>query len=172
MSSKQSLEPVVVVSGDVRGKEDILVRVHDQCLTSEVFGSLRCDCREQLHQSLRMISKNSGIVIYLQQEGRGIGLANKIAAYSLQDSGMDTVDANNHLGFKDELREYLAVADILKDLDIRSILLMTNNPYKIDQIQALGIKIKERIPIQIPPGLYNRAYLKSKVYTTSSLQFV
>ena len=158
----KSLEPVVIVYGDIRGKENVIVRVHDQCLTGEVFGSLRCDCREQLQESLRIIRQEGGLVIYLQQEGRGIGIANKIAAYSLQDDGMDTVDANTHLGFKDEMREYHAVKDILNDLNIQSIQLVTNNPFKIDALRALGVIINERISIEIPENAYNGNYLKSK----------
>jgi len=158
----KSLEPVVIVYGDIRGKENVIVRVHDQCLTGEVFGSLRCDCREQLQESLRIIREEGGLVIYLQQEGRGIGIANKIAAYSLQDDGMDTVDANTHLGFKDEMREYHAVKDILSDLNIQSIRLVTNNPFKIDALRALGVIINERISIEIPENAYNGNYLKSK----------
>lgn len=162
-SPNQKLEPVVMVYGDVSGKDDLLVRVHDQCLTSEVFGSLRCDCREQLKESLKLIQKEGcGIVIYLQQEGRGIGIANKVAAYSLQDDGFDTVEANHHLGFKDELREYLAVPDILKDLNVSSIRLVTNNPYKIQQLTSLGVKINKRISIQMPSNPFNERYLKIK----------
>ena len=161
-SAAQSLEPVAMVAGDVRGKENVLVRVHDQCFTSEVFGSMRCDCREQLQQSLRAIHKEGGVIIYLQQEGRGIGLANKIAAYSLQDEGFDTVTANEHLGFKDELREYDAVPEVLADLGIQSIRLITNNPFKINQLTALGVNIVERVSIEIPPNPYNIDYLVSK----------
>jgi GTP cyclohydrolase II/3,4-dihydroxy-2-butanone 4-phosphate synthase len=161
-SPSQKLEPIAMIYGDVRGKKDVLVRVHDQCFTSEVFGSLRCDCREQLRESLKMIQEDCGVVIYLQQEGRGIGIANKVAAYALQDQGLDTVDANTHLGFKDELREYLAVPDILQDIGIESIRLMTNNPYKISQLQGLGVTITERIPIEVKANRYNMRYLRSK----------
>lgn len=163
-SSLQELEPIVIVHGEIQGKDNVLVRVHDQCFTSEVLGSLRCDCREQLQESLRLISENEdgGVVIYLQQEGRGIGLPNKIAAYALQDLGLDTVDANLHLGLKDEMREYGAVPDILKSLDIKSIRLMTNNPYKVERLAQLGVKITERYPINIPAGAFNRKYLMSK----------
>jgi len=181
-SRMKELEPIVIISGDVRGslliyfsqlhihslihsfigKSDVLVRVHDQCFTSEVFGSKRCDCREQLEDSLKLINKESGIIIYLQQEGRGIGIANKIAAYSLQDQGMDTVDANIHLGFSEEMREYYPVADILADLDIKSIRLMTNNPYKIDQLKMINVQISEQIPINVVSNRYNSRYLRSK----------
>ena len=161
-SPTRSLDPIVLISGDVRGKENVLVRVHDQCFTSEVFGSRRCDCREQLQQSLKSISEQGGILIYLQQEGRGIGLPNKIAAYSLQDMGLDTVAANEHLGFNGEMREYYAVPDILSDLEVKSIRLITNNPYKINKMRALGVNIMERISIEIPPNPYNLQYLISK----------
>ena len=161
-NNRMALEPVVVTFGDIKGKDNVIVRVYDQCLTSEVFGSLRCDCREQLQESLQLIKREGGIVIYLQQEGRGIGIANKIAAYSLQDNGMDTVDANTHLGFKEELREYHSVKDILNDLNIPSIRLVTNNPYKIEALRSLGVVINERIAIEIPENSYNRHYLKSK----------
>ena len=161
-SHAQKLEPIVMVCGDTNGCENVLVRVHDQCFTSEVFGSLRCDCREQLQKSLELVKKEGGIVIYLQQEGRGIGIANKVAAYSLQDAGVDTVDANIQLGFKDELREYMAVPDILADLGINSIRLITNNPFKINQLEALGVKITERIPMQIPSNQHNTRYLLTK----------
>ena len=158
-----SMEPIVVIHGDVSGAENVIVRVHDQCFTSEVFGSRRCDCREQLHESLKLIRKETGIVIYLQQEGRGIGISNKVAAYSLQDSlGVDTVDANLHLGFPDELREYNCVPDILANLDIKSIRLVTNNPYKIDQLTALGVVITDRVLLDIPTNEFNIGYIRSK----------
>ena len=161
-SRSTKLEPIVMVSGDVSGSEDVLVRVHDACFTSEVFGSLRCDCRDQLQESLKVVHNEGGVVIYLQQEGRGIGIANKVAAYSLQDNGADTVDANLHLGFKDELREYMAVPDILADLNIKSIRLITNNPFKIDALTSLGVNITDRIPIHIPSNKHNSRYLLSK----------
>lgn len=161
-SSRVYLEPIVMISGDVRNKENVIVRVHDQCFTSEVFGSMRCDCRDQLQKSLQLIKQEDGIVIYLQQEGRGIGMANKVAAYQLQDAGFDTVDANLQLGFKDEMREYLCVPDILSDLGIKSIRLVTNNPYKMEQISGLGIKINERLNSYISPNRYNLKYMRSK----------
>lgn len=161
-SSRIKLEPVVVIYGDIIGKENVLVRVHDQCLTSEVFGSMRCDCREQLKISLKTIQECGGVIIYLQQEGRGIGIANKIAAYALQDAGLDTVEANHQLGFPDEMREYGAVPDILKDLNIQSVKLLTNNPFKIEQLSQLGVNIVERVPIEVQPNGLNRKYLLSK----------
>ena len=157
------MEPIVVIHGDVSGAENVIVRVHDQCLTSEVFGSRRCDCREQLHESLKLIRKETGVVIYLQQEGRGIGIANKVAAYSLQDSlGVDTVDANLRLGFPDELREYNCVPDILADINVKSIQLVTNNPYKIDSLTALGVVITDRISLNIPANEFNLSYMAAK----------
>ena len=164
VSEIQKLEPIVLSPGESTfGTENVWVRVHDQCLTSEVFGSSRCDCRDQLQESLRVvIQENDGVIIYLQQEGRGIGIANKIAAYALQDDGMDTVDANEHLGFKDELREYKMIPDILKSLGIKSIKLVTNNPYKMEQLGNLGVNITGRIPIEIKSNPHNRRYLLSK----------
>lgn len=163
LSSAQRLDPIAMVSGDVFGKENVLVRVHDQCLTSEVFGSKRCDCKQQLTRSLDQIQhEDGGVVIYLQQEGRGIGIGNKIAAYALQDQGLDTVDANLQLGFHEELREYKCIPDILRDLGIRSIRLLTNNPFKMEQLTALGVNITERVGIQFPSNPHNEKYLRAK----------
>ena len=161
-SSQKGLEPIVLCHGDIEGKEDVLVRVHDQCFTSEVLGSMRCDCREQLEESLRRIEREGGVLIYLQQEGRGIGLPNKVAAYALQDLGLDTVDANLQLGLKEEAREYDSVPDILEHLGVKSIRLMTNNPYKVDSLQKLGVPITDRVSISIPANKYNKRYLESK----------
>lgn len=163
-SKSRRMEPVVMISGNIKDKENVLVRVHDQCFTSEVLGSLRCDCREQLHSFLTSInnSNDGGILIYLQQEGRGIGLSNKIAAYSLQDIGYDTVDANTHLGFKDEMREYNVIPDILNDLGVKSIRLATNNPFKVATIAKLGVKINERVPLQVECNMHNSKYMESK----------
>ncbi|CAD7697075.1 unnamed protein product, partial [Ostreobium quekettii] len=150
-------EPAVIVSGDVQDKENIPVRVHDACFTSEVLGSMKCDCAQQLQLALEYIQKiPPGVVIYLQQEGRGIGLANKIAAYALQEEGLDTVDANRALGLPDDCREYSSVANILRDLRIKSIRLMTNNPRKISMLEDLGICITGRIPCIVRPGKYNQ----------------
>jgi len=125
------MEPVVMFSGDLGGQKGVVVRVHDQCFTSEVLGSKRCDCKEQLDMALTYIQTNGGAIIYMPQEGRGIGLANKIAAYELQDGGLDTVDANRHLGFDDDERSYDCVPDILADMQISSVELVTNNPFKV-----------------------------------------
>lgn len=163
-SPKQCLDPIALISGDLSGMENVLVRVHDQCLTSEVFGSLRCDCKEQLTQSFEQIKidPSGGVVIYLQQEGRGIGIANKIAAYGLQDKGADTVEANIQLGFPEELRQYTCVPDILRDLGIKSVRLLTNNPYKVEQLSALGVNITERISVQVASNPHNERYLRVK----------
>lgn len=141
----------------------MLLRVHDACFTSEVLGSLKCDCREQLQLAMDLIQENPpGLVIYLQQEGRGIGLANKIAAYALQEKGLDTVDANRALGLPDDCREYSAVRHILEDLEIKSVRLMTNNPRKINEVSALGVDVVERIPCLVKSHQYNRGYLNAK----------
>jgi GTP cyclohydrolase II len=141
----------------------VVVRVHDACFTSEVLGSLKCDCREQLQLALDYIQdKPPGMVIYLQQEGRGIGLANKIAAYSLQEQGLDTVDANRALGLPDDCREYSAVGHILQELGVKSIRLMTNNPRKINELAALGINVVDRVPCIVKSQKYNKGYLSAK----------
>eukprot|EP00916_Digyalum_oweni_P010567 GHVL01017661.1.p1 GENE.GHVL01017661.1~~GHVL01017661.1.p1 ORF type:complete len:469 (+),score=92.64 GHVL01017661.1:1981-3387(+) len=162
-TENKSYDIAVVISGDVEYKSSVPLRIHDQCLTSEVLGSRRCDCREQLHLSLDYINKHNGVVIYLLQEGRGIGLANKIAAYSLQDSGLDTVDANRHLGFYDDERSYDAVPVILNDLHIQSIQLMTNNPRKIQILLDLSVKIDDILPVIVEPNGFNFKYLLTKV---------
>ena len=141
-------EPVAICFGDIEGREKVPVRVHDACFTSEVLGSLKCDCKQQLQLAMEYIQENDGMVIYLHQEGRGIGLANKIAAYALQDTqGLDTVDANRALGLPDDVREYTAVANILEDMGIRSIQLMTNNPRKVATLERLGVKIEGRLSL-------------------------
>jgi len=156
-------EHLAIVKGDVSDGENVLVRLHSECLTSEVLGSLKCDCREQLQQALQYISqKGRGIVLYLRQEGRGIGLGNKIRAYALQEQGYDTVQANHILGFPDDLRQYDIAAAILKELGVNSVKLLTNNPNKIKGLEQFGIEVIERIPLQIEPNLYNRFYLMTK----------
>eukprot|EP00887_Chlorella_sp_A99_P001171 scaffold14.g1171.t1 len=158
-------EPSVIIAGRPEGCADVPVRVHDACFTSEVLGSLKCDCREQLQLALDYIQHNQarpGMVIYLQQEGRGIGLANKIAAYALQEKGLDTVDANRALGLPDDCREYSAVRFILAELGIKSIKLMTNNPRKMNELSQRGIAITGRIPCLVQAQAYNASYLSAK----------
>jgi GTP cyclohydrolase II len=156
-------EPLAIVQGDVAGMADVPVRVHDECLTSEVLGSLKCDCREQLDFALGYIRDHApGVVIYLRQEGRGIGLANKIAAYALQEQGHDTVDANRLLGLPDDARRYEGAAAILRDLGVQSIRLMTNNPRKVARLESLGVQITDRIPVLMATNPHNVGYLEAK----------
>lgn len=149
--------------GDVRGKENVLTRVHSECLTGDVFGSRRCDCGDQLHRAMKMISdEGTGVLVYMRQEGRGIGLANKIRAYKLQEQGLDTVEANVRLGFPPDLREYGLGAQILLDLGVKGVRLITNNPKKLIGIDGYGLKIGERVPCEIPPQQFDRKYLETK----------
>ena len=149
--------PTTTNSSPAANVPQVALRVHDACFTSEVLGSLKCDCAEQLQMSMEYIHANSpGIVIYLWQEGRGIGLANKIAAYKLQEQGLDTVDANRALGLPDDSREYTSVRNILKELNVKSVRLMTNNPRKINELGDLGVKVTGRIPCQIQAGDFNK----------------
>ncbi len=154
---------LALVKGDIKNKRDVLVRVHSQCLTGDVFGSLRCDCGEQLITALKIIEqKGEGVLLYMGQEGRGIGLKNKLKAYKLQDHGFDTVEANQVLGFKPDLRDYGIGAQILADLGLSSIHLLTNNPKKIVGLEGYGLKITKRIPLEIKPNKENIKYLKTK----------
>jgi 3,4-dihydroxy 2-butanone 4-phosphate synthase/GTP cyclohydrolase II len=157
-------EHVAIVKGTPEGSDGaVLVRVHSECLTGDAFGSLRCDCRPQLEAALRMIEQaGEGVVVYLRQEGRGIGLVNKLRAYSLQDGGLDTVEANEALGFKPDLRSYGIGAQVLVDLGVRKMRLMTNNPKKMIGLQGYGLSIVEQVPIEIEPNEYNRCYLECK----------
>jgi 3,4-dihydroxy 2-butanone 4-phosphate synthase/GTP cyclohydrolase II len=156
-------EHVAMIHGDVDGKDDVLVRVHSECLTGDVFGSSRCDCGEQLHTAMRMIvEEGAGIIVYMRQEGRGIGIFNKIHAYKLQDEGCDTVEANEKLGFAPDLREYGIGVQILLDQGVKSIRLLTNNPCKLVGISGYDLKINERVPIVIPPQEHNIKYLQTK----------
>ena len=156
-------EHLMIVKGDVRGKSDVLMRIHSECLTGDVFGSHRCDCGEQLENALRSIEEQGeGIVIYMRQEGRGIGLTNKIKAYTLQDQGYDTVEANVKLGFPPDMREYSLAAQMLRELDVKSVKLLTNNPEKKEDLERWGITVSKRVPIVIKANSINAKYLNTK----------
>ena len=164
-TEKQSeKDHLAITLGDIKSMDSVLTRIHSQCITGESFFSLRCDCRYQLSESLNQITKKGcGVIFYLQQEGRGIGLSNKIRAYKLQDSGFDTVEANHQLGFHEDERNYEIVSSMAKYLKIKSIDLMTNNPKKIDAIEKSGLKINKRIPIKSKSNDHNKNYLDTKV---------
>ena len=169
-NDRDGKDHVAIVKGDPFGREDVPVRLHSECLTGEAFGSLRCDCRDQLSSSLRYVGQQeTGMVLYLRQEGRGIGLLNKLRAYALQDEGLDTVEANLALGFRDDERDYGIAAHMLELLNVRSIRLMTNNPRKIAGLQALGITVSGRIPLVIPANEHNRSYLETKALRSGHL---
>ena len=154
---------LALVKGEIKNEDAVLVRVHSECLTGDVFASKRCDCGEQLHRAMEMIhEEGQGVVLYMRQEGRGIGLVNKLKAYELQDKGLDTVEANIKLGFKPDLRDYGIGAQILVDLGVRKMRLMTNNPKKIVGLEGYGLKAVERVPMETNPHEKNLIYLKTK----------
>ena len=162
-NNRDQKDHIAIVHGDVIGFEDVPTRMHSECLTGDVIGSLRCDCRDQLETALKRIGElERGVVLYLRQEGRGIGLANKIRAYALQDRGLDTVEANLALGFRDDERDYAVAAHMLHSLGLASVQLMTNNPDKIGQLQQYGVKVSSRLPHLLPPNVHNRFYLETK----------
>lgn len=159
--SADGIEHIALVKGEIQNP--MLVRLHSSCVTGDIFSSLKCDCGEQLEQSMEKIQKNgSGVILYLNQEGRGIGLTNKIKAYALQEKGYDTVQANELLGLPIDARDYKVAADILHDLEIYKVCLLTNNPDKEDQLHKHGIKIVERVPLEAAPNILNKNYLKTK----------
>lgn len=154
---------VALALGDIQGAESVLARIHSQCLTGDVFGSARCDCGEQLDTALdRIAEAGSGVLLYQLQEGRGIGLMNKLLAYQLQDEGQDTVEANQRLGFRPDQRNYALCAAILHRFGVRSVKLMSNNPSKLEALIASGIPVVERVPIEIPPSAVSQHYLRTK----------
>lgn len=156
-------EHIAVIKGEIEGKEAVPVRVHSECLTGDILGSLRCDCREQLTRALEYFGKQDyGVLLYLRQEGRGIGLVNKIKAYHLQEQGLDTVEANHALGFGSDLRDYRIASVVLKRLKVKSINILTNNPEKIRGLEERGIRVVKRTPLEIKPNAFNEHYLKTK----------
>ena len=169
-NNRDGKEHAAFVHGDIAGQKDVPVRMHSECLTGDAIGSLRCDCRDQLEAALRALSSmDRGLLLYLRQEGRGIGFTNKIRAYGLQDYGYDTVEANIALGFRDDERDYSVAAHMLWSLHAASVQLMTNNPRKIDGLVSLGIRVSGRIPLVVPPNDYNRFYLETKARKSGHL---
>ena len=169
-NDRDGKDHVAIVKGDPFGKEDVPIRMHSECLTGDALGSLRCDCRDQLTSALRFIGKQeTGMVLYLRQEGRGIGLLNKLRAYGLQDEGLDTVDANIALGFRDDERDYSIAAHMLGLLQVRSVKLMTNNPKKVEGLRELGVNVSGRQPHVIPANEHNQFYLETKAARSGHL---
>jgi GTP cyclohydrolase II len=164
-NNRDGKDHVALVHGDILGADDLPTRLHSECLTGDALGSLRCDCRDQLEVSMRKLgAMDRGAILYMRQEGRGIGLVNKVKAYALQDRGLDTVEANLALGFRDDERDYAVAAHMLASLNVGSIQLMTNNPNKIGQLTQLGVKVSGRIPHVMPATEFNRAYLETKAH--------
>ena len=162
-NNRDGKEHIALVHGDVLGAENVVTRLHSECLTGDALGSLRCDCRDQLGVALqRIAAEPCGVLLYLRQEGRGIGLLNKVKAYALQDNGLDTVDANLALGFRDDERDYAIAAHALSSLTVKSVRLLTNNPKKVAELEKYGIRVSARIPHVIPANEYNRFYLETK----------
>ena len=156
-------EHVALVYGDIRGAVALPIRMHSECMTSEVFGSLKCDCKEQLDAAFAEVARRGkGAILYLRQEGRGIGLANKIRAYGLQEQGADTVDANRMLGLPDDAREYHAAAHMLEHFDVQSVQVMTNNPAKVEALRSLGVEVTGRLPVVVAPNPFSAGYLETK----------
>lgn len=169
-NNRDAKEHVAMVHGEVVGREDVPVRLHSECLTGDVMGSLRCDCRDQLTLGLSTIlAHECGVLLYLRQEGRGIGLLNKVRAYALQEQGLDTVEANLALGFRDDERDYAVAAHMLDSLGLRSVRLITNNPEKLRQLTEYGVKVVGRIPHVIPPNEHNQYYLETKARRSGHL---
>ena len=162
-NNRDTKEHVAMVHGDILNAPDVPMRLHSECLTGDVLGSLRCDCRDQLEEAMRILGRmERGVLLYLRQEGRGIGLINKIRAYALQDKGLDTVEANLALGFRDDERDYAIAAHMIQSLTVQSVRLLTNNPSKIQQLEQYGIRVTGRIPHIMPPNSHNRFYLETK----------
>ena len=169
-NNKDGKEHSAVIRGELKGAENVLVRMHSECLTGDAFGSLKCDCRDQLENALESVAvEDQGVVLYLRQEGRGIGLVNKIRAYALQDEGLDTVDANLALGFKNDERDYQIAARMIQEFGIKSIRLMTNNTDKVAQLERYGVTVSERVPHQFAPNPHNINYLETKARRSGHL---
>jgi GTP cyclohydrolase II len=170
LNDRERAEHVALVRGDPTGREEVLTRMHSECLTGDAFGSLRCDCRDQLDLALQRLAREEvGVLVYLRQEGRGIGLVNKIRAYALQDTGLDTVEANRALGFADDERDYAVAAAMLQALGVRSVKLLTNNPYKILELERHGLRVAARVPHAVPANAHNRFYLDTKARRSGHL---
>lgn len=169
-NNRDGKEHIALAHGDVMGAEDLPTRLHSECLTGDALGSLRCDCRDQLEGALQTLaSMERGLLLYLRQEGRGIGLINKVRAYALQESGLDTVDANRALGFRDDERDYAVAAHMLASLNVGSIQLLTNNPDKIRQLEQHGVRVTARVPHRMPANVHNRLYLETKATRSGHL---